>query len=470
MPLSTPLTQTQRCTRSLELRLGASKVLTGTGCESYRTDDSGAAGLMPDAVVFAESLADVRLTLEVASTYGVPITPRGAGSGRVGGATTVRGGIVLCLSQMNKLKDIDLREQTAVVEPGLVLEALHTAVEAEGLFYPPDPSSLSLCTVGGNVATNAGGPRAFKYGVTRNYVLGMDVALPTGEQFFAGRRTRKGVTGYDVAGLLVGSEGTLGVVGDVTVQLIKKPEAVLTVLALFEQVFDAGTCVESLITSGIRPRCIELLDAATLEALRQAGNPIDARAQALLLIELDGDEPAIEREASRLEGLAQDARALDVLAASDPAQRDRLWSARRDMSYAIRRLARHKVSEDVVVPRKHIGQLLHSVAQMSEATGIRTLTYGHAGDGNLHCNYLWNEEHEYPLVERSIRGLFETVVALGGTLSGEHGIGLLKAPYLPLEQNAALIALQQRIKASFDPKGILNPGKIFPVSDGHGAC
>jgi glycolate oxidase len=454
----------------LELdRLGPSKVLTGSGCEPYATDDSNAAGQTPCAVVFAQTTEDIEHTLRTAAAYNVPVTPRGAGTGRVGGATTVRGGIVLCAVGMNQLKDIDRREQVAVVGPGVILSNLQAAVEAENLFYPPDPSSLANCTLGGNVATNAGGPRAFKYGVTRNYVLGMDVTLVEGATVFAGRRTRKGVTGYDIAGLVVGSEGTLGVVGDITLQLVSKPAEVMTLLALFNDVHHAGECVTRLIENGVRPRCIELLDEATLDAVRAAGNPIDGRAKALLLMELDGEAQAIEQEASVIEGVCEEVHAQQLLVAQDGAQRARLWSARRDMSFAIRKLSRHKLSEDIVVPRKHIGVLLEHVARVSEKTGIRSLTYGHAGDGNLHCNYLWNEPDEYPRVEQSIEHLFRKVVELGGTLSGEHGIGVLKAPYLPLEQSAALIAVQQRVKHAFDPLGILNPGKIFPTTH-HGAC
>lgn len=455
---------------TLSRAVGDSKLLTGAACEAYATDDSNAAGLTPDAVVFAEGTTDIAATLAIATQHGVPVTPRGAGTGRVGGATAVHGGIVLCTTGMNQVKDVDRKEHTVVVGPGLILEQLQSTVEAEGLFYPPDPSSQATCTLGGNIAMNAGGPRAFKYGVTRNYVLGMDITLPTGETFFTGRRTRKGVTGYDVAGLIVGSEGTLAVVGDITLQLVKKPAEVMTLLALFDDVHHAGRCVEAMIERGLRPRCIELLDAPTLEALRAAGNPIERSAKALLLLELDGEPTALEHEASLLEGVCADVKAQHLLVAQDAAQRDRLWSARRQMSHAVRRLARHKLSEDVVVPRKHIGALLEFVAQVSEQTGISALTYGHAGDGNLHCNYLWNDPAEVPLVQHSIGRLFEKVVALGGTLSGEHGIGVLKAPYLPLEQGPALIALQQRLKQSFDPHGILNPGKIFPHGPGHSAC
>ncbi len=268
---------------------------------------------------------------------------------------------------------------------------------------------------------------------------------------------------------MVGSEGTLGVVSDITLQLLSKPAEVMTLLALFNDVHHAGDCVTRLIANGVRPRCIELLDEPTLDAVRAAGNPIDSRAKALLLLELDGEAQAIEHEASIIEGVCDEVAAQQLLVAQDGAQRARLWSARREMSYAIRKLSRHKLSEDIVVPRKHIGALLEHVAGVSERTGIRSLTYGHAGDGNLHCNYLWNEPDEYQRVEQSIEQLFRKVVELGGTLSGEHGIGVLKAPYLPIEQPEPLIALQRRVKHAFDPLGILNPGKIFPATH-HGAC
>jgi glycolate oxidase len=342
-------------------------------------------------------------------------------------------------------------------------------VEAEGWFYPPDPNSLATCCLGGNVAENAGGPRAFKYGVTRDWVLGVDAFLIGGQRFFAGRRTTKGVTGYDVTALLVGSEGTLAVFGDVTLQLLPKPPEVMTLLVLFANVHAAGEAVAAAIAEGLVPRCIELLDGQTLDAMRRGGNAIDARAGAMLLVEVDGDTTACEREAERFGNACDGAGALEVLVAQDAAQRERLWSARRDMSHAVRKLTKKKLSEDVVVPRSRIVALLEHVAVLSEREKVRTLTYGHAGDGNLHVNFLWNDDEELPAVERAIEGLFQEVVRLGGTLSGEHGIGVLKAPYLPLEQSAELISLERDLKRVFDPECLLNPGKIFP-SGGHKAC
>ncbi|MEN9581228.1 MAG: hypothetical protein RJA70_4237, partial [Pseudomonadota bacterium] len=393
---------------------------------------------------------------------------RAGGRGGGGGAVPVAGGIVLCTRGMDQIKDIDVREQLAVVGPGVVLGDLHAEVEKLGLFYPPDANSLAACTLGGNAATNAGGPRAFKYGVTRNYVLGLEAMLMGGQSFFAGRRTTKGVTGYDVTSLIVGSEGTLALIGDITLRLIPKPPKVMTLLALFKDVFVSGACVEKIIAAGVIPRCIELMDATTLQAIRDAGNPIHSDAHAMLLMDLDGDETSVERDASRISDICDEIGVVELLAAQDASQRDRLWAARREMSPAVRRMSKFKLSEDVVVPRRQIGELLRRVSSTTERLNVRSLTYGHAGDGNLHVNYLWNDESELPLVSQAIEQLFRDVVELRGTLSGEHGIGVLKAPYLHFEQNADLIGLQKSLKQVFDPKGLLNPGKIF--SDGHTVC
>lgn len=426
--------------------------------------------MRPCAVVLASSSDDIQAALAAAREAEVPITPRAAGTGRTGGAVPIGGGIVLATLGMSGIKEIDRREGIAVVEPGVVLGDLHRAVEAEGWFYPPDPNSVESCALGGNVAENAGGPRAFKYGVTRDYVLGMEALLIGGQRLRVGRRTLKGVTGYDVTALLVGSEGTLAVFSEITLQLIPKPESIITLLALFPSLASAAKCVAEMTgPARLLPRCIELLDAGTLEAMRQAGNSIDARAAAMLLIEVDGNESACETEAERVGAACDSAGALEVLVAQEASQRDRLWSARREMSRAVRRLSKRKLSEDVVVPRQRVSELLERLSRIGERERVRTLTYGHAGDGNLHCNFLWDEDDEVPRVERAIEAMFRDVIELGGTLSGEHGIGVLKAPYLPLEQSAALIDLQKDLKRVFDPRNLLNPGKIFPAAS-HRAC
>ena len=454
----------------LERALGPSKVATSRDvCERYAADDSDAPGVAPDAVVFARSADDVAEALEIASATGVPVTPRAAGTGRTGGAVPVAGGIVLVTLGMSDIKEIDRDEQLAVVGPGVVTGALHEAVEREGLFYPPDPNSLATCAIGGNLAENAGGPRAFKYGVTRDHVLGVEVVTMGGARLSCGRRTVKGVTGYDVTALLVGSEGTLGVFTEATLRLRPKPASVTTLLALFDGARAAVCAVSAIVAAGLVPRCLELLDAGTLDAVRARGVSIDPRASAMLLVEVDGDPRACELEAERVGEACVAASALDVVVAQSAAQRDRLWAARRELSPAVRALARHKISEDVVVPRQRLADLLDAVARTSEREGVRSVTYGHAGDGNLHVNFLWNDASERPAVERATAQLFRDVVAMRGTLSGEHGIGILKAPYLGLEQSPALIALQRDLKRVFDPAGLLNPGKIFPQA-GHRAC
>jgi glycolate oxidase len=456
--------------RLLDRSLGPSKVLTSEeACARFANDESEAEGAIPAAVVMAQNAEDILAALAAASEAEVPITPRAGGTGRTGGAVPVAGGIVLATAGMAEIKEIDRREGIAVVGPGVVLGELHAAVEREGWFYPPDPNSLGTCCLGGNVAENAGGPRAFKYGVTREYVLGLEAFLIGGQRLQVGRRTMKGVTGYDVTGLLVGSEGTLAVFGDITLQLIPKPESVMTLLSLFPGVQQAGIAVEKMVERGLVPRCLEFLDGDTLNAMRAGGNAIDARAGSMLLLEVDGDAHAVERQAERVGEACSDSGAIEVLVAQDASQRDRLWSARREMTYAVRKLAKRKLSEDVVVPRKRIGELLERVSEIGARHRIHTLSYGHAGDGNLHVNFLWNEDEELPQVSRAIEDMFKAVIAMRGTLSGEHGIGVLKAPYLPLEQSSELIALQQQLKRVFDPRGLLNPGKIFPAGS-HRAC
>jgi glycolate oxidase len=453
----------------LERRLGPSKVLTGeAACAPYARDDSDVEGVVPGAVVLAASAADVVAVLVVADACDVPVTPRAGGTGRTGGAVPAAGGIVLATHALAKVKEIDRKDLVAVVEPGVVTGVLHAAVESEGLFYAPDPNSLESCMIGGNLAENAGGPRVFKYGATRDWVLGLEAHLMGGRTVRTGKRTVKGVTGYDVTSLLVGSEGTLAVFTEATLRLVPKPPAVATALALFTDVRAAAAAVSAIVGAGIVPRCLEMLDAATLDAVRAASVAVDPRAGGMLLVEVDGE--GSEATLMRVGEVATASPGcIDVVAAQDAGQRDRLWAARRMLSKATRKLAKHKLSEDVVVPRSRIADLLTKADDIGHATGVRHLVYGHAGDGNLHVNFLWNDDAERPAVDRAIAMLMKATVDLGGTLSGEHGIGVSKAEYLPLEQSETLIALQKDVKRAFDPKGLLNPGKIFPTV-GHRAC
>jgi glycolate oxidase len=461
-----------RAVLALSRALGDSVVRTdAAACEAAAHDESEAEWVMPAAVVGARDADDVATVLRVCHDLGVAVFPRGAGTGRVGGATVTAPGLVLDTTAIKSLDELDTRDGLAVVGPGMVTAAFQSAVEAEGMFYPPDPQSAAWCTLGGNLATNAGGPRALKYGVTRDWVLGLEAVLPGGERVSTGRSTRKGVTGYDLPALLVGSEGTLAVITRATLRLTALPTAVVGVWARFGSVAEAGAAVVALSVGGMRPRCVELLDAvccATLSA-QAAGLGLEG-AGALLVMECDGhDARAVEAEAERVAEACAAAGAEGVSLARDPVEREALWAARRVMSRALRARARWKLSEDVVVPVTRVPALLEAVRGISAAEGVVMPTYGHAGDGNLHVNLLWDDPAAYPAVQRAIAALFRATLSLGGTLSGEHGIGVLKAPYLPWEQSEGLIALQRRVKAAFDPRGVLNPGKVLGPGT-HSAC
>ncbi len=458
----------ERAQLKLERALGSRFLTSQERCELYQTDDTGIQGCA-QGVVLAESTSDIQKALEICDQFALPVTARAGGTGRTGGAVPTAGGIVLATHQMNQLIEFDRHEGTVTVGPGMNLEELWHTVEEEGWFYPPDPNSSKNCCLAGNLAENAAGPRAFKYGATRDYVLGVETYLPGGQHFYSGRRTKKGVTGYDTTALLVGSEGTLAAFGNITLRLLPRPESIMTLLVLFRSVTAAATAVDAIIHAKQNPRCIEFLDELTLQIMREAGNAIDQRAEALLLVEVDGSELDCLAQAERIGDLCEKHHALSVAVAQSENQRAKLWESRKQMSHAVRKFARHKISEDVVVPRRHLTRLIDQVRRSRDEFEIQALCYGHAGDGNLHVNFLFNDEDEKRRVDRAVEALFRRTVSLQGTLSGEHGIGLLKAPYLDLEQSTEQIELQQRLKRAFDPKGIMNPGKIFP-GRGHGNC
>ncbi len=460
--------------RKLDQALGSGRVLTDPDVlASYAVDESEVPPHLPDAVVRVREAREVADVMRICAEHSVPVTPRAGGTGRTGGAVPLAHGVVIAFEQMNRIKGIEEDDLIAVVEPGVITGAFHSAVEAVGLFYPPDPNSLASCALGGNVAENAGGPRALRYGSTRDYVLGLRVVTADGTELSVGKRTVKGVTGYDLTSLLVGSEGTLAITTEITFKLLPKPQAVVTMLVLLPDLASAGRSVTQVLRAGLLPRCMELLDEATLALVRPlSAVPIPQSAQALLLIELDGDEIALDAQLERAGAAVVAAGASEVLVARHAGERDKLWAARRELSRALRKSARFKLAEDVVVPRSRIPQLIDACRRISEQHKVQMPSYGHAGDGNIHVNFLWSDPSEEAAVHAAIEATFKAVIALGGTLSGEHGIGVLKAPYLPIEQAPELIALQERIKDLFDPKHILNPGKIFPahVQRFHGAC
>jgi len=429
-------------------------------CYSY---DATNRPFLPDAVLFPENPSQISLILKMANFEGIPIIPRGAGSGTVGGALAVEGGIVLSLERMNRILKVDRENLTAVVEPGVVTGDLQAEVERMGLFYPPDPTSLKFSTIGGNVAQCAGGPRAVKYGVTRDYVLGLEVVLPTGEIISTGVKTLKGVVGYDLTRLLVGSEGTLGVITKIILKLIPLPDVVKTMVAVFPRMKDSATTVTEII-SNVIPSTLEFMDdhcIRCVEGYMGIGLPLDV--EALLLCEVDGDRDVVERQVEAIEKICLKNDARDVRVAKDTAEVKDLWRARRAIPPALARLKPHKINEDVVVPRAKIPELLEGIQDIGKRYGLIIANFGHAGDGNIHVNVMVDrtDADELGRAEKAVEEIFKLTIELGGTLSGEHGVGITKAPYIGMELSSGAIDVMKRIKQVLDPKGIMNPGKVF---------
>jgi glycolate oxidase len=418
-----------------------------------------------------ESAEEIREVFAIASRHRVPVIPVAARSGKSGGVLALHGGIAVSLERMNRILEISPDDLVARVEPGVVTGQLQAEVERHGLFYPPDPNSLETCTIGGNVAENAGGPRALKYGVTREYVLGLTAVLPTGEIVRTGKRSIKGVAGYDLTALLVGSEGTLGIVTEATLKLLPRPRHVATALVFFGSVADAARAVSRVLTGGALPRCLELLDDVSIAAAAKTSpTRFPPGTGAALLVEADGNgEEEVFAEIARIaEGVRVDARG-EVILAQNESQRREIWETRRYLSLNLKSLHPMKLSEDVAVPRSRIPEMVERAKAIGRAHGLSVATYGHAGDGNLHCNVLYDRPQQRAAVDGAVAEILRAAVDLGGTITGEHGVGYAKRDFLEYEQGRELVALQRRLKAMFDPLGILNPGKIFPEEGAGGA-
>jgi len=431
----------------------------------YARDDGVEGPFAPGLVVRPSERAQIAPLIRLCFELGVPLSPRGAGTGTVGGCLADHGGLVLDLAGLRQILDLDERSSLITVEPGVITAELQAAVAARGLFYPPDPASSAKCSIGGNIATNAGGPRACKYGVTGAFVLALDVVDGRGQPFALGHRSIKGVTGYDLVHLLVGAEGTLAVTTAATLRLLPLPAAAFTLLAAFPDEAAAASAVLACQRAGLRPAALELADRTCAEVLIKSGElavPVPEDSGALLWIELDGDEAGLDRALRRAADCCRGAGALAVELAGDEATRERLWSVRRALSYTLRARWPRKISEDVAVPLGRLPELIAAARQIGAQSRLDTASFGHAGDGNLHVNFLYDPtaDPDSPRrVQLAVAQLFAATIALGGTLSGEHGVGLSKRPYLPLEQPPELRALHRAIKGAWDPKGILNPGK-----------
>jgi glycolate oxidase len=419
----------------------------------------------PDVVAFPGNTDEVSAIMKLADESRFYVIPRGAGTGMSGGALAVQGGLVMVMTRFNRILGIDGDNLVAEVEPGVVTGDFQKVVEEQGLFYPPDPSSAPYSTLGGNVAECAGGSRAIKYGVTRDDVLGLEAVLPTGEAIRTGVRTTKGVVGYDLTRLIVGSEGTLGIITKMMLRLLPLPEVVRTLSAVFTRIQDAAGTVSEIVRSGVMPRTVEYMDQAAIRCVEdylKMGLPVDAGA--MLLMDVDGSASSVEDGLQHLESVCDRGGARQVeIAGSDQEAQD-LWRARKAISPALFRLGPDKINEDIVVPRNRIPEMVQWIDGLRRRTGLTIVTFGHAGDGNIHFNIMLDKRDKEAVdkADAAIEEVFRKTIALGGTLSGEHGVGITKAPYLDMEVGRWELALMKRIKAAFDPNGILNPGKIFP--------
>jgi glycolate oxidase len=460
------VTSTSSVVAELQALLGDAHVRTDDASRSAYGTDALKRGHPADIVVFPGGTADVAAVVKVCAAHRLPMVPRGGGTGYTGGSVPTRGGVVISLERMNRILEIDEANLVAVVEPNVVTGDLQDAVEKVGLFYPPDPASLRQSVIGGNVAECAGGPRAFKYGTTKQYVLGLEAVLPTGEIVETGGKVVKNVVGYDLTHLLVGSEGTLAIITKSILRLVPKPPVQATLRATFPTVDAAVEAVGGIIRERVVPAAIELIDGTSLEAV---ANYLKVRSlapegtAAILLVEVDGVPAAVADEAARVERALGAAAATEVLHATNDAERQELWRVRRELSYSLKMVAGLKFNHDVVVPKARIPALFALVWRIAAEHRLRIPCFGHAGDGNIHVNIMVDpaDADEIRRAHVAEQELFTGVVALEGSISGEHGIGFAKAPFLPLELSPEEIALMKRVKAAFDPHGLLNPGKIF---------
>lgn len=425
----------------------------------------------PAVVVHPRTTEHVSLILRLADQHGIPVVPRGAATGLAGGAVPIEDSWCLNLARMNRLLAISPEDSIVVAQPGVVTAALQQAVEAKGLMYPPDPASLHMCTIGGNVSTNAGGPRCLKYGVTADYVLGLEVVLPGGQVMRLGGRTIKNVAGYNLKQLFVGSEGTLGVVTEITLRLIPKPRSQLVALAAFAELPAACEAVGAILASGITPLVTEIMDADVIRAIddlqqsRKQARTLPLDAAALLLVGVDGDPDQVEHDIVAIADVLRQSGAAAVQQARTPAEAEALWEARRSVSPAIIRLGQSRFGEDIVVPRSRIPQMVALTKQIAKQYDLTIAVFGHIGDGNLHPNIVCDRRDAEMMrrVEAASHAIFDAALELGGAISGEHGIGLLKTDYLPRSVDPLALAMMRSIKQLIDPNNIMNPGKKLGV-------
>ena len=448
--------------RKLVKKLGAAAIQTNPAPEF--AGDKWFAHTPPDLAVFPKSAAEVSFVLREAGKAGVPVTPRGAGFGYVGGCTPIRRGIVLSLERMNRILEINERDFVAVVEPGVITGDLQNAARKKNLLYPPDPASLKDCSIGGNIATNAGGPRCLKYGVTRSYLLGLEVVLPDGTIVPCGGRTHKNKTGFDLVGLFTGSEGLLGIMTQATLRLVPLPPARAALSAGFASMDAAAAAIQSVFAHGFLPAAVEVADRFTLDAARAYKPDADfPPGNAQVILEVDGQPASVRSEARSLEALLREAGALGVRKATTPVACEKIWDLRRAYSESLKATGLKKLNEDIVVPRGRLVDLVRFAGDLQKRTGFPIACFGHAGDGNIHVNIMLADP-ENPSIQKKSRAaldeLFDQVLAWHGAITGEHGVGLAKKRWWPKAVPASTRALHHTIKKALDPAGLLNPGKF----------
>jgi glycolate oxidase len=456
-----------------ELRsaLGAERVSTDPAERIAYSYDGAWAQARPAVVLHPDTAQHVADILRIADRERIPVVPRGAATGLAGGSAPIEDGWCVNLARMNRILEISAPDSIAVVQPGVVTATFQKDVERHGLFYPPDPASLHMCTIGGNVSTNAGGPRCLKYGVTADYVLALEVALPGGRVMRTGHRTLKDVAGYNLTQLFAGSEGTLGIVTEITLRLIPKPQAQATALAAFPRLADACAAVGLILASGIVPLVTELMDHVVVRAVdafqreRGAETRLPLDAEALLLVAVDGEREQVARDIDAIARLLSASGASDVHRAQDESESEALWEARRAVSPALIRLAHDRLGEDIVVPRGQIPRMVERLRQISREWNVPIPVFGHIGDGNLHPNILCDRRDSEIMrrVEKAAGAIFDAAVELGGSITGEHGVGLAKVEHLRRSVDPVVLESMQAIKRLFDPNGIMNPGKKLPV-------
>ncbi|MCP1356123.1 FAD-binding oxidoreductase [Aneurinibacillus migulanus] len=441
------------------------RVLTNESDRFSYSFDGSFGTYLPDAVIQTKSVEELASLVKFANRERIPVYPRGQSTCLSGGPLPVKGGMVFDLSVMNDLLEISEEDLVAVVSPGVLTADIHKAAEKKGLLYPPDPSSSHVSTIGGNMAENSGGPRGLKYGVTKDYVIGLELITPEGEIIKTGGRTVKNVTGYDLTKLIVGSEGTLGIITKAVLRLLPKPPASETVMAVFNNLVDAGSAISKILSAGILPAKMELMDQASIAAVENyepLGLPVDA--EAIILLELDGHPAALKDEVKQAAELCKSVGARDIRIPQNAVERAEVWRARKLVSPAIVRIKPTKISEDATVPRSKIPQMCERLQQIRDKYNVHLVVFGHAGDGNLHPNIICDksDKEEMNRVEQAVAEIFTAAVELGGTLSGEHGIGTMKAPFMEMELGTVGLDMMKRIKEAWDPNNIMNPGKIFP--------